>query len=240
MASDRTSLLYEGKSKRVYATTDPERVILEFKDDATAFNGVKHATIAGKGVMNGTLSALFMHQLGQAGVRHHLVEVLSETEHLCRRVNIVPVEVVVRNRVAGSLHKRYGRPEGGMLSRPLVEFFVKSDELNDPLIGFDAAVELGFAHAWELHFMREQALLVNQVLSSFWSTRGVDLIDFKVEFGRTPDGALVLADEISPDGCRMWEQGTGRKLDKDVFRRDLGDLAETYREVVRRATEESS
>ena len=239
MTSDRTELLYEGKSKRVYATTDPSRVILQFKDDATAFNGVKHATIAGKGEMNAALSGFFMKMLGEAGVKHHLIKVLNETEHLCERVDVVLVEVIVRNRIAGSFAKRYGREEGESLSGPLVEYFVKSDALNDPLIGFDAAVELGLAKPWELHLMTEQARIINDVLVAFWAERGIDLVDFKVEFGRTASGMLVLADEISPDGSRLWEQGTGRKLDKDVFRRDLADLAETYREVVRRAIGES-
>lgn len=236
MSPERTGLLYEGKSKRVYETTSADRVILQFKDDATAFNGVKHAEIAGKGVMNAQLSAFFMDLLAKNGVKHHLIEVLSDTEQLCERVDVMMVEVVVRNVVAGSFARRYGLDEGHALPGPLVEFFVKSDPLDDPLIGHDAAVALGLAQPWELRLAKDQALLINQVLRDFWAERNVDLVDFKVEFGRTTNGMLVLADEISPDGCRLWEQGTGRKLDKDVFRRDLGDLAETYREVVRRAT----
>jgi len=235
MLSEETSLLYEGKSKRVLGTEDPTRVILEFKDDATAFNGVKHAQIEGKGVLNAKLSAFFYGLLAQAGVRHHLIEVLSPTQQLCERVDVMMVEVVVRNVVAGSFARRYGREEGEALPGPLVEFFVKSDPLDDPLIGFDAAVALGLAQPWELHLAREQALVINRVLRDFWAERGVDLVDFKVEFGRTANGMLLLCDEISPDSCRLWEQGTQRKLDKDVFRRDLADLAETYKEVLERA-----
>ncbi len=235
MSLERTGLLYEGKSKRVYETTAVNRVVLQFKDDATAFNGVKRAQIAGKGVMNSQLSAFFMDLLAKNGVKHHLIEVLNDTDQLCERVEVMMVEVVVRNIVAGSFARRYGLDEGEALPGPLVEFFLKNDLLDDPLIGHDAAVALGLAQPWELRLATDQALLINRVLRDFWAERDVDLVDFKVEFGRTSNGILVLADEISPDGCRLWERGTGRKLDKDVFRRDLGDLAETYQKVVRLA-----
>lgn len=236
MAIERTELAYEGKSKQVWRTTDPERVLIAFKDDATAFNGARHARIAGKGELNAAISALLFERVGAAGIRHHLVEARSAVEHLCRRVEVVPVEVVVRNRVAGSFSKRYGLAEGAALPEPVVELFVKSDALGDPLIGFDAAVALGLARAWELHQMIEEARRINAVLTAFWAERGADLIDFKVEFGRTADGALLLADELTPDGCRLWDRESGAHLDKDVFRRDLGDLAATYAEVLRRAT----
>lgn len=223
--------LYDGKSKRVHETSDPGRVVVEFKDDATAFNGVKHALIADKARVNQAISAHLFAKVAEAGVRHHLVETLSDTEWLCERVEIIPVEVVVRNFCAGSLAKRYGREEGEALPWPLVEYFYKSDALNDPLLGGDVAVLFGWAKAWELAYMSEVALAVNDVLRGFWSELGVDLVDFKLEFGRTVDGRILLADEITPDGSRLWEKGTRKRFDKDVFRRDLGDLGDTYREL---------
>ncbi len=236
MSTERTGLLYEGKSKRVSETTATDRVISQFTDDATAFNGVKYAEIAGNGVMNAQLSAFFMDLLAQNAVKHHLIAVLNDTDQLCERVDVMRVVVVVRNIVAGSFARRNGIEEGQALPVPLVELFVKSDPLDDPLIGHDAAVALGLAQPWELRLATDQALLINQVLRDFWAERDVDLVDVKVEFGRTSNGMPVLVDELLPDGCRLWERGTGRKLDKDVFRRNPGDLAETYREVVRRAT----
>jgi phosphoribosylaminoimidazole-succinocarboxamide synthase len=223
--------LYEGKSKTVYATEDPERVILRFKDDATAFNGVKHALIPDKARINARCSAHLLGLLGQAGVRHHLIEPIDETSHLCHRVQIIPVEVVVRNICAGSLAKRYGKEEGLRLTRPLVELFYKSDQLDDPLLCADVAVEFGWATRGELDFLRQEALSVNRVLQEFWAGFDIDLVDFKLEFGRAHDGNLLLADEITPDGSRLWERGTGKRFDKDVFRRDLGDLGDRYREL---------
>lgn len=227
-------LLYEGKAKQVYASDDPARVILHFKDDATAFNGVKKATVGDKGRINCAISAsLFDLVAREGGIRHHMVRKLDDTRMLCEKVEIVPVEVVVRNVVAGSLAKRYGLQEGAALPQPLVEFFYKSDALNDPLMSEDVAVALGFAKRWELQFMREAALELNRVLSDFWGGHGIDLIDIKFEFGRH-EGRLLLADELTPDGSRLWERSTGRKLDKDVFRRDLADLGDTYRELYSR------
>jgi phosphoribosylaminoimidazole-succinocarboxamide synthase len=168
------------------------------------------------------------------GVRHHMLERLSERDLLCERVEIIPVEVVVRNVVAGSFSRRYGIEEGVVLPEPLVEFFYKSDELDDPLMGADIPVLLGWAKRWELQFMREASLSLNQVLSEFWAGLDIDLVDMKFEFGRTSDGRILLADELTPDGCRLWEKGTRRKLDKDVFRRDLADLGDTYRELYER------
>jgi phosphoribosylaminoimidazole-succinocarboxamide synthase len=234
MGIERGALRYEGKSKRVWATSDPHRVLLEFKDDATAFNGVKKAQITDKGRINCALSAWLFERVAERGVRHHMIEKVSETEMVCLDVEIIPVEVVVRNFVAGSFAKRYGIPEGGRLPAALVEFFYKSDALGDPLMGADVPVLMGWARGWEMALMAEQALQVNEILGAFWGDLGVDLVDFKLEFGRTHDGRVVLADEITPDGSRLWEKGTGRKLDKDVFRRDLGDLTDTYREVYRR------
>jgi phosphoribosylaminoimidazole-succinocarboxamide synthase len=204
-------------------------VILHFKDDATAFNGVKKASILDKARINCAITVHLFAEVEKAGIATHLVETLNDTDLVCHQVEVVPVEVVVRNHIAGSLAKRYGQAEGAALPWPLVEYFYKSDALNDPLMIEDHAVLFGWAKRWELQFMREQSLQVNEILREFWSTLDVDLVDFKLEFGRTKGGRLVLADEITPDGCRLWEKGTRKKLDKDVFRRDLGDLTETYR-----------
>ena len=228
---ERLQKLYEGKAKQVYATADPQRVILHFKDDATAFNGVKKASITDKGRINCGITAHLFDRVARHGVRHHMVEKLSERDLLCERVEIIPVEVVVRNVAAGSFSKRYGVAEGTPLSRPLVEYFYKSDALDDPLMGEDVAYELGWARPWEIAFMKEQTLLLNEALGAFYGELNIDLVDMKFEFGRTVDGRILLADELSADGCRLWERGTGRKLDKDVFRRDLADLSETYREL---------
>lgn len=222
--------LYDGKAKEVWSTDDPELVVLRFKDSATAFNGVKKAEIDGKGALNARMTVELFRRVEAAGVRTHLVEVLGPVELLCRKVTIVPVEVVVRSVVAGSFARRYGLEEGQVLSQPLVELFHKSDALDDPLVNDDAAVELGWARPWELAAMKEQALAIHATLAAFWAEHGIQLIDAKYEFGRD-DGRIVLADELSPDGCRLWEAGTGRKLDKDVFRRDLADLGDTYREL---------
>jgi phosphoribosylaminoimidazole-succinocarboxamide synthase len=229
----RGALLYEGKSKDVFATDDPSRVVLRFSDRATAFNALKKAEVADKGRINCALTVHLLERVGAAGVRHHFVERLSDTEVLCERVDIVPLEVVVRDRVAGSLAKRYGIEEGQRLSAPLVELFVKSDALGDPLITDDAAVTLGYAKRWEVAFLREQGLAVHAVLRAFWADLGIELVDAKYEFGRK-DGALLLADELTPDGARLWDAKTGQKLDKDVFRRDLGDLGDTYRALAAR------
>ncbi|MFN7142805.1 MAG: phosphoribosylaminoimidazolesuccinocarboxamide synthase [Myxococcota bacterium] len=227
-----TQLLYEGKAKQVYGTDDPTMVVIRFKDDATAFNGVKKASIADKGPINNAVSAHLLGLVAAAGVPTAFVKALDARDQLFRKVEIVPVEVVVRNVVAGSFAKKLGIPEGTKLARPVVEHFYKSDALNDPQINEDAAVAMGWAAAWELACMRERALQVNDVLKAFWAERNIDLVDFKLEFGRA-GGAILLADEISADGSRLWERGTGRHLDKDVFRRDLGDLSETYRDLYR-------
>jgi phosphoribosylaminoimidazole-succinocarboxamide synthase len=228
-----TQLVYEGKAKQVYATDDPAWVVIRFKDDATAFNGVKKASIADKGPINNRISAHLLGLVAQAGVPTAFKSVLDGRDQLFRKVEIIPVEVVVRNVVAGSFAKKLGLPEGQRLPRPVVEYFYKSDALNDPPINEDTAVILGWAAPWEIACMRERALKVNEVLTAFWDARGIDLVDFKLEFGRA-DGAVLLADEITPDGSRLWERGTGRHLDKDVFRRDLGDLGDTYRELYQR------
>ncbi len=230
---ERGALLYEGKAKQVYASPEPNRVILHFKDDATAFNGVKKASVGDKGRINTAMTMHLFDRLAAAGIRHHVVRQLTPTDLLCERVEIIGVEVVVRNRVAGSFAKRYGIEEGRALPEPLVEFFVKSDALDDPLVTEDAAVMLGLASRWELAYLRHAGLEINDHLIRFWGEHNIDLIDFKVEFGRH-EGRIVLADEITADGARLWERGTGRKLDKDVFRRDLADLGDTYRDLYQR------
>lgn len=233
----RGALLYRGKAKEVYATPDASRVLIHYTDGATAFNGLKKAEIADKGVINCRISAFFMERVAAAGVPTAFERTVGERDQLCKKVDIIPVEVVVRNVVAGGLAKKLGLPEGGRLPAPLIEHFYKSDSLNDPQINEDTAVLLGWAEPHELLAMRGYALKVNALLLAFWAELGIDLVDFKLEFGRVAvEGAtaVVLADEITPDGSRLWERGTGRKLDKDVFRRDLGDLSETYRELQRR------
>lgn len=225
-----SELLYEGKSKQVFETEDPQRVLVRFTDEATAFNAKKRATVADKGRINCAISVRLFEEVGRAGVRHHLVRQLSPTDLLCERVEIVPVEVVVRSVVAGSFARRYGLEPGTRLPRPVVEWFYKSDALDDPLVGDDAIVALGWAEPWELAFMQATALKIHEVLSQLWDRFGIDLIDAKYEFGRQ-EGRLLLADELTPDGSRLWEQGTGRPFDKDVFRKDLADLSETYRQL---------
>lgn len=233
MVWSRGDLLYDGKAKRIYGTHDPSKVIMEFKDDATAFNGVKHAIIGDKGRINCAITVHLFNDLAEQGVDSHMIEQLSDTELLCHRVEIVPVEVVVRNVIAGSLAKRYGLKEGDPLNAPMTEFFLKSDDLNDPLMTEDHAIRFGWAKKWELECMVEQALTINERLLAFWANLNVDLVDFKLEFGRL-NGRIVLADEITPDGSRLWEKGTRRRFDKDVFRRELGDLADTYRQLYER------
>ncbi len=233
----RGPLLYQGKAKQVYATEDPTQILIFYTDGATAFNGLKKAEIANKGVINCKISAFFMARVQAAGVPTAFVRNVSDNEQLCKKVEIIPVEVVIRNVVAGGLAKKLGLPEGQRLPAPLIEHFYKSDALNDPQINEETAVLLGWAKPWELLAMRDYALKVNEVLLAFWGDLGVDLVDFKLEFGRIEAGgttAVLLADEITPDGSRLWDRATGRKLDKDVFRRDLGDLSTTYREVYRR------
>jgi phosphoribosylaminoimidazole-succinocarboxamide synthase len=227
------NLLYDGKAKRIFETHDSNKVIMEFKDDATAFNGVKHAIIGDKGRINCAITVHVFQQLAEKGIESHMIQQLSDNELLCHRVEIVPVEVVVRNVIAGSLAKRYGMKEGDALGSPMTELFLKSDELNDPLMTEDHALRFGWAKKWEIECMLEQALTINDLLIAFWADLNVDLVDFKLEFGRF-NGRIILADEITPDGCRLWEKGTLKRFDKDVFRRDIGDLSETYRQLYER------
>lgn len=226
--------LYEGKAKKVFATDRPDAYIVEYKDDATAFNGEKRGTIPGKGVVNNRMSNFFFRLLAQHGVANHFLAELSEREALVRAVRILPLEVVVRNLAAGSMAKRLGLPEGQALAQPVVEFYYKDDRLGDPWVNEDHIRALGWADAAQLAHIRATALRVNEVLAAFLAPRGVRLVDFKLEFGETPAGDLLLADEISPDTCRFWDAATGERLDKDRFRRDLGGVEAAYAEMLRR------
>ncbi|MBM7662774.1 phosphoribosylaminoimidazole-succinocarboxamide synthase [Bacillus mesophilus] len=231
---EKLGLLYEGKAKRIYQTTDSEIVWVEYKDSATAFNGEKKATITGKGRLNNTITCLLFDMLHERGIPTHLVEKLSETEQLVKRVRIIPLEVVVRNIAAGSLAKRLGLEEGQALPFPIVELYYKNDDLGDPLINEDHIKVLNLATAQQVEELKEKALGVNKVLVPYFDERNVRLIDFKLEFGLTSEGTVLLADEISPDTCRLWDKDTNEKLDKDVFRRDLGNLTETYEKLLER------
>ena len=233
----KQEMIYEGKAKRVYATEDPALLIVDYKDDATAFNGVKKGTIVGKGVINNQMSNRLMQRLQQAGIPTHFVEELSERETLVKRVQIVPLEVIVRNIAAGSFAKRYGVEEGIPFDEPTIEFSYKNDDLGDPLINTTHALALHLATAEELETIRRYAFRVNEVLREFWASCGITLVDFKLEFGRLADGTIILADEISPDTCRLWDSVTKEKLDKDRFRRDLGGVEDAYAEVMRRLRE---
>ena len=226
--------IYEGKAKKVFATDDPGLLVVEYKDDATAFNGLKKGTIRGKGVINNKMSNRLMQRLERAGIPTHFVRELSDRETLVRRVQIVPLEVIVRNMAAGSFSKRYGVPEGTAFDAPTVEYSYKNDELGDPLLNTSHALAMRLAREDEIETIRRYALRVNEVLRAFWAECGVTLVDFKLEFGRCPDGTVILADEISPDTCRLWDSATGEKLDKDRFRRDLGGVEDAYAEVMRR------
>ena len=226
--------LYEGKAKKVFATDDPQLLIVEYKDDATAFNGQKKGTIQGKGVINNQMSNIIMQYLAGHGVPTHFVEELSPRETLVKKVEIVPLEVIVRNISAGSFAQRYGVEEGIVFDSPTLEFSYKNDDLGDPLINSYHALALKLATAEEVDTISRYAFKVNELMRDFWAQRGVTLVDFKLEFGRTADGAIILADEISPDTCRFWDSKTGEKLDKDRFRRDLGGVEEAYADVMGR------
>lgn len=226
--------LYEGKAKKVFATEEPDIVIVSYKDDATAFDGTKKGTIVGKGAINNQMTNFLMQQLEKAGVPTHFVEELNERETAVKKVTIVPLEVIVRNRSAGSFSKRYGVEEGIVFDAPTVEFSYKNDDLHDPLINDHHAVALKLATWEEIGQIKQYAFQVNDFLKKTLAECGVTLVDFKLEFGKTSDGAIVLADEISPDTCRLWDEKTHEKLDKDRFRRDLGGAEEAYEEVMRR------
>ena len=229
--------LYEGKAKKVFATDDPELLIVAYKDDATAFNGLKKGTIVGKGVINNKMSNRLMAMLEKNGIPTHYVRELSDRETLVKKVSIVPLEVIVRNISAGSFAKHYGVEEGIVFEQPTVEYSYKNDALGDPLLNTSHALALKLATAEEVETIRTYALRIDELLKAFWKTCGVTLVDFKLEFGRLSDGTIVLADEISPDTCRLWDAATGEKLDKDRFRRDLGGVEEAYAEIMHRLEE---
>lgn len=230
----KLKLLYEGKAKKVYQTEMAQRLIVEYKDDATAFNGLKKGTIVGKGIINNKMSNRLMQRLEDAGIPTHFVTELNDRETVVQRVSIVPLEVIVRNIAAGSFSKRYGVEEGTVFEQPTIEFSYKNDFLGDPLLNMDHAKALKLATDAEIATIRTMALRINEILKSFWAECGVTLVDFKLEFGRLSDGTIILADEISPDTCRLWDAKTGDKLDKDRFRRDLGGVEDAYAEIMRR------
>ena len=229
--------LYEGKAKKVFATDDPEFLIVSYKDDATAFNGLKKGTIIGKGVINNRMSNLLMQRLEKAGIPTHFIKELNDRETLVKKVSIVPLEVIVRNIAAGSFSKRYGVEEGFVFETPTIEFSYKNDELGDPLMDEYHAIAMKIATEEEIETIKKYAFGINEQLKAFWAECGVILVDFKLEFGRLMDGTIVLADEISPDTSRLWDSKTGEKLDKDRFRRDLGGVEDAYAEVMKRLTE---
>lgn len=234
MAVEVLEQLYEGKAKKVFKTSDGALYMVEYKDDATAFNGEKRGTIEGKGVINNKMSAMLFKELEKQGIETHLVEFVDDTHQLVKRVEIVPLEVIARNVIAGSLSKRVGRPEGEVLPQPILEFSYKNDDLGDPMINRFHATALGLATDEEIDNIIAQALKINELLQAIFDKANLVLVDFKLEFGRTPDGKIILADEISPDTCRLWDKDTHEKLDKDRFRRDLGGVEEAYIEVYNR------
>ena len=226
--------IYEGKAKKVFATDDPDVVIVDYKDDATAFNGIKKGSIAGKGVINNRMSNHMMRKLEAEGIPTHLIEELSERETAVKKVSIVPLEVIVRNISAGSFAKRFGVEEGIVFDDPTIEFSYKNDDLGDPLMNAYHAVALKVATWEEIDLIKNYAFRINTLLKGFLKSVGIDLVDFKLEFGKTSDGKIVLADEISPDTCRLWDEVTHEKLDKDRFRRDMGGVEDAYQEMMRR------
>jgi phosphoribosylaminoimidazole-succinocarboxamide synthase len=231
-------LLYEGKAKRIYKTENPNEVICEYKDSLTAFNGEKASQESGKGALNCAITTLIFEALEKEGIPTHLIRQIDETKQLVKKVDIIPIEVVVRNIAAGSLSKRLGLKEGTKLPFTIVEFYYKNDELNDPLINDDHAMILNLVDdRKELDILREYGRKINDFLVKFFDKVGLILVDFKVEFGKDKDGNIILADEITPDSCRLWDKKTGKKMDKDLFRFNLGDIKEAYSEVLERLKE---
>ena len=226
--------LYEGKAKKVFATDDPDVVLVSYKDDATAFNGLKRGTITGKGVINNRVTNFLMQMLERNGIPTHYIEEISDRETLVKKVDIVPLEVIVRNIAAGSLSKRLGVPEGTKLKKTVIEYCYKNDDLGDPMVNEYHIAAMGWATEEEVKLIAGYSLKINKLLSSFLKQSGIELIDFKLEFGKTSDGTIVLADEISPDTCRFWDSKTHEKLDKDRFRRDLGGVEDAYQEILKR------
>ena len=231
---EKAAQMYEGKAKKVFATDNKDYCIVSYKDDATAFNGLKKGTIAGKGVVNNKMSNYLMSLLEKEGIPTHFVEELNDREALVRKVEIVPLEVIVRNIAAGSFSKRLGVPEGSALLCPILEYCYKDDELGDPMVNDYHILAMGYATKEELDTIANYTFRINDFLNKFFAGLNVELVDFKIEFGRTPDGKIILADEISPDTCRFWDATTHEKLDKDRFRRDLGGVEDAYSEMMRR------
>lgn len=231
---EKTTQLYEGKAKKVYATNDPDLVIVSYKDDATALDGLKKGTISGKGVINNRMSNYLCRLLEKHGVPTHFVEELNDRETVVKKVSIVPLEVIIRNISAGSFAKRYGVEEGIVFSEPTIEFSYKNDDLHDPLINSYHALALGLATKKEIEEIKAMAFKINNILKEYFLSLNVKLVDFKLEFGRLKDGTIVLADEISPDTCRFWDADTNEKLDKDRFRRDMGGVEDAYNEMMKR------
>ncbi len=231
---EKTTQLYEGKAKKVFATNDPDLVIVSYKDDATALDGLKKGTISGKGVINNRMSNYLCRLLEKHGVPTHFVEELNDRETVVKKVSIVPLEVIIRNISAGSFAKRYGVEEGIVFSEPTIEFSYKNDDLHDPLINSYHALVLGLATKKEIEEIKAMAFKINDILKEYFLSLNVKLVDFKLEFGRLKDGTIVLADEISPDTCRFWDADTDEKLDKDRFRRDMGGVEDAYNEMMKR------
>ena len=238
MTKSGRSVLYEGKAKIMYASDNPDELLVYYKDDATAGNGAKKGTITDKGVMNNKMTAFFFELLAQNGIKHHYISCPNDREMLVKKLTIIPLEVIIRNVAAGSLAKRLGLAEGTPLKRTVIEYCYKDDNLGDPMVNRYHILALDLATAQELDEIERISLKVNDVLSAFLKEKKVDLIDFKLEFGRDKDGAIILADEISPDNCRFWDSDTKEKLDKDRFRRDLGGVEDAYKEMLRRITGE--
>ncbi len=234
---EKLEMMYEGKAKQVYATDDPDRVIIHYKDDATAFNGLKKDSIRNKGVLNNKITTILFNELNRRGIATHWIETLNDRDQLCKKVRIVPLEVIVRNVVAGSMAKKFGIDEGTELKTPVYEICYKNDELGDPMINDTYAVGLGLATREELDQIYAITAQVNEALKEILDQIGIRLIDFKLEFGKDSTGRVLLADEISPDTCRFWEKGTDKKLDKDRFRRDMGDVIGAYEEIYGRLSQ---
>ncbi|MCT4687798.1 phosphoribosylaminoimidazolesuccinocarboxamide synthase [Vallitalea sp.] len=230
----KTELLYEGKAKKVFKTDDDNMLIVSYKDDATAFNGVKKGSIQDKGSINNRVSNYLMGLLEKKGIPTHIVEEINDRETVVKKVEIVPLEVIVRNIAAGSLSKRLGLEEGTKLDKTVLEYCYKKDELGDPMVNDFHIYALSLATKEELDKISEMSFRINEILSEYFDSINIELIDFKLEFGRTPDGTVILADEISPDTCRYWDKNTGEKLDKDRFRRDLGNVEGAYQEILKR------
>ena len=230
----KKEFIYEGKAKRVYSTDNPKEVVIEYKDDATAFNAQKRGTIQNKGIVNNEVTAILFQQIENIGVPTHFIKKINDREQLCKKVDIIPLEFVVRNVIAGSMAKRLGIEEGTVPPNQIIDICYKRDDLGDPLINDDHAVALGAASYEELEEMYELTLKINEFLENAFDEAGLQLVDFKIEFGKDADGTILLADEISPDTCRLWDKSTGEKMDKDRFRRDLGDVEKAYQEVLQR------